>query len=59
MSYQKTCPDCGKKFWTTNGYRYCAGCHRQRRRSLRRGDYLSPLPRYRPPVRRDERGVFQ
>jgi len=59
MSNLKTCPDCGTRFWTTNGYRYCVGCRSECRSSIRRSNYLTPLPRYCPPVRRDERGVVQ
>ncbi len=59
MSYQKTCPDCGVRFWTTDGYRYCVGCRKERRKSIRRSGQLTPLPRYRPPARRDELGIVQ
>jgi hypothetical protein len=59
MSNLKTCPDCGKRFWTTEGYQFCFLCHKQRLGAIRRSGYLTPLPRLRPPRRRDERGVVQ
>ena len=59
MSNLKTCPDCGKRFWTTEGYRFCFLCHKKRLGAIRRSGYLTPLPRLRPPMRQDERGVVQ
>lgn len=59
MLTTKACPNCGTTFRTFDGRRFCFVCYRLRRKAIRRSDYLTPLPRYRPPIRRDERGVFQ
>ena len=59
MSNLKTCPDCGTRFWTIEGYRFCFACNKRRLWAIRRSGYLTPLPRLRPPIRHDERGVVQ
>jgi len=57
MTKTKVCPDCGDTFYSRDGDRYCVWCRKKRRKSIRHSDWLTPLPRYRPPRRRDERGI--